>query len=458
MIEPSLLLERLIWTCVQGSILLALVWFITSRAAFSHPRLRSILWSIAFLHLIIGLAVSLPLPILPEANTGTLIISKLEGQPSDTLLMQNQPTASADREKGGLPSWLMLLWVVGALTSVTLLTYREFRFKRGMQSASIAEPSLNSLVEKIAHQVGLRRTPKIIVSEEIKTPCVSGVIQPVICWPQSLIGSLDQAREEAILVHEMTHIKHGDLIVGWLAAFSGCLFFFNPLVWLSRCAFASQSELLCDREVLRITNIGRKAYCELLIHVACKRPYPPSTVYSVTREFKSLSQRIENMNSRSIKSRGAASISLVSATVLALLVAIPISATPRKATTKPDDSVIMVPQDAISPVSPISAEEVPTIILDPDQLVNIEMVGSNEPRDLVLDQTLTLSYSDIQAGALLKIASDKLGVKVDPGVIDGLHITAKFDKISLRTLLDVLSKSTGVKWTHVSEREFRFEG
>lgn len=183
------------------------------------------------------------------------------------------PTAAALAAEPGQP-WidpvaaLLVPWAAGfgvlmlrLITGVVLLHRRTGR----------AEPVSDSRwLAALARVVEGGRSPTLLTSPRIASPLSWGWRPAVILLDP---GSLDQpGRADAVLAHEMGHVRHGDWPFLMASQVLLALFWFNPLVWLLRRELARQSEQAAD--AWAAGRIGRADYASALVAMAARnRPH-----------------------------------------------------------------------------------------------------------------------------------------------------------------------------------------
>jgi beta-lactamase regulating signal transducer with metallopeptidase domain len=130
---------------------------------------------------------------------------------------------------------------------------------------------------QLARRMGIQRCVQLLQSVRVQTPLTIGFLKPVILLPASLLTHLTPAETEAVLLHELAHIKRRDYLVNLLQRFVETIFFFNPAVlWLSE-RIQQEREHCCDD--LAIASSGsRKNYLQAL--VSCQE-YRNSLAYAM---------------------------------------------------------------------------------------------------------------------------------------------------------------------------------
>jgi Zn-dependent protease with chaperone function len=131
----------------------------------------------------------------------------------------------------------------------------------------IADGATVEMFRRNARRMGLRVVPLLAFCQRISVPVVIGVLRPMILLPTSLASGLTLTQLEAVLLHELAHIRRFDLIVNVLQRLVEALLFFHPAVWWVSHRISFEREIACDDVVLYL-NHGRVQYAEALLNVA----------------------------------------------------------------------------------------------------------------------------------------------------------------------------------------------
>lgn len=118
-----------------------------------------------------------------------------------------------------------------------------------------------------AHQMGIKRPVSIWFSEKIITPLTYGFLRPVILFPISLVNHLSVKEVEALIIHELSHIKEKDFLYNWVILFCGVFYFFNPFILLICKNVKLERESHCDEMVIN-RNYAHLLYAEALLKTA----------------------------------------------------------------------------------------------------------------------------------------------------------------------------------------------
>jgi bla regulator protein BlaR1 len=119
-------------------------------------------------------------------------------------------------------------------------------------------------VKLLGGQLGIRQTVKLVESGLVRVPIVIGHLRPIIFIPLGLINQLPAGEMEAVLLHELAHIRRYDYVVNFLQQIAECLFFFNPgLLWISS-LLREERENCCDDIAIARTR-DRVAFVRALV-------------------------------------------------------------------------------------------------------------------------------------------------------------------------------------------------
>ena len=125
---------------------------------------------------------------------------------------------------------------------------------------------LATLTERIAGDLKIRRSVKLIFSSEVLTPMTSGIWDPKIVLPESA-RAWPRNTLEMSLTHELAHVKRRDTLWYLVGSLAAALYWFNPLVWWCRKRLVAESEFVCDDYVLLLGGEAT-VYAEELLSIA----------------------------------------------------------------------------------------------------------------------------------------------------------------------------------------------
>ncbi|MDR6967259.1 beta-lactamase regulating signal transducer with metallopeptidase domain [Flavobacterium arsenatis] len=113
-------------------------------------------------------------------------------------------------------------------------------------------------LEALSQNIRLNKTIVLLESQLVKVPSVTGFFKPIILLPIGMLSQLPQDQVEAILLHELAHIRRKDYFVNLLQSFVEIVFFFNPgVLWLSS-LIKEERENCCDDIAVSVTKCKAK--------------------------------------------------------------------------------------------------------------------------------------------------------------------------------------------------------
>ncbi len=131
--------------------------------------------------------------------------------------------------------------------------FRQYYFSRQLINSGLQKvnPELRLFLEQMAQRFVITKKIRIGLSELINTPLTVGFWKPVILLPVAAINHLSIKQTEAIILHELNHIKQNDYLVNLLIACLDILLFFNPFSRLLTGILMKERENSCDDLVLQ---------------------------------------------------------------------------------------------------------------------------------------------------------------------------------------------------------------
>jgi|GEM_PF-2623491 len=203
-------------------------------------------------------------------------------------------------------SWqglVFLAWLVVVVAMGLLLLQRAFFVRQLVAQARQAKGLLVDSLEFCRRQMGVKTKIELKVSSSATSPAVCGLFRPVILLPANLAPSLGSRHLRAVLMHELAHIKRGDLWVNLLQTLLQIVYFYNLLLWVANAVIRRVREQAVDEMVL--VAMGEKArwYPETLVSVAklaFERPVLSLRLIGVVESKNALKGRIKRILNRSI--------------------------------------------------------------------------------------------------------------------------------------------------------------
>jgi len=134
-------------------------------------------------------------------------------------------------------------------------------------STPVDDESLLAMVERQAKKLGMRIAPVVAMCEQISVPLVVGVLKPMILLPATLASGLSPEQLQALITHELAHIRRYDMAVNLLLRFIEAVLFFHPAVWYVSRRISIERENAADDMVLA-AGWRRANYADALVRMA----------------------------------------------------------------------------------------------------------------------------------------------------------------------------------------------
>ena len=171
--------------------------------------------------------------------------------------------------------------------------YLQLRFvsTNGLLKAPV---DIRIFTTNTALHLGIKKKVQVWLSEHIDVPSVTGFIKPIILLPVAVINHLSIGQVNAILLHELAHIKRNDFLLNFIQSIIALLLFFNPFVyWLNGIA-NKERENCCDDWVLNF-RYNQLEYAKALLVLEEQRHRQLVLALSATNNKKILLRRIKRL-------------------------------------------------------------------------------------------------------------------------------------------------------------------
>ncbi len=244
---------------------------------WAWPQVRYAIWALVFIKLIIPPTWQMPTsivswiqPRVEEQISIQIQTSEDSIRNSQALLLQNTENASMAIEKATWQTFAFSGWISGVVIFPFMLLRKIRRFRKWhqIQNSRSAPRWLNDLIIKTARHLKLKRVPSVIFSKDAKTPAVYGLFRPVLLLPHGYLDQLSQEQAEHVLMHELCHLKRGDLLIHWLCIVLQIIYWFNPLIIWTRRQMRHVCEICCDLSVANILREKTAKYRDTLLRSA----------------------------------------------------------------------------------------------------------------------------------------------------------------------------------------------
>ena len=160
------------------------------------------------------------------------------------------------------------------------------------RGTSPVSESVASMFNALVDRVGASRSVRLLESSLVQVPTVLGAIRPVILLPATAVTGLSTSQLEAILAHELAHVRRHDYLVNLLQTAIETLLFYHPVVWWVSRRIRDERENCCD-DVASAVCGDRIEYAQALVRMDEIRGTTPQLAVAATGG--SLLQRVRRL-------------------------------------------------------------------------------------------------------------------------------------------------------------------
>lgn len=166
-----------------------------------------------------------------------------------------------------LPALLAAVWFSGFLV-VLFLWYASWRqitaAKR--EAVPLREGREVEALRRMERVGRIRKRVEMLLSRASLEPGIFGIARPVLLWPEQISERLGEAHLEAILAHELWHVRRRDNLAAAIHMVVEAIFWFHPMVWWLGARLVEERERACDEEVLELGS-ERQVYAESILKI-----------------------------------------------------------------------------------------------------------------------------------------------------------------------------------------------
>ncbi len=192
-----------------------------------------------------------------------------------------RPTAAVPRgagEYGDAPTTagemsLGVVWLIGSILVMARVGWNTallVQFRRTHPEA--ADHRLQERVSRLSRQLAMRRQPELLVSDRLPLPVAFGIWRPTIVFPASFAAEFSTAQQDAMLAHELAHLRSRDPAWRLVANFICAALWWHPLVWYARRRFHAACESAADQASLLVPD-GPEILADCLVRLGKRLSY-----------------------------------------------------------------------------------------------------------------------------------------------------------------------------------------
>ena len=188
---------------------------------------------------------------IAASQLGVMHASVVKNLPMVAPMVESSEIWIAGNARHLLP-WIDGMWLVGVLLLALRAAGGWYELQRVRRCARLAIPvEVEASFQRVLKQLRMGRKIALRISDEVISPMAMGVWRAAVILPVSALMQLAPAQLEAVLAHELAHIRRWDYLYNLLQTTVECLLFFHPAVWwVSRCT-RDLREACCDEVAAR---------------------------------------------------------------------------------------------------------------------------------------------------------------------------------------------------------------
>jgi len=248
----------------------------------NHAQARYWLWLAASVKFLIPFSLLVNLGSLlapshasPAANGGFYVAVEAISQPFSApalampAIAQVAPAADSTSLLHWLPATMVAAWLCGFAVVLCVWCVRWRRVSAALRESSpLLEGREAAALRRLERVAGTGKPIDIVLSRVSLEPGIFGIARPVLIWPEGVSKHLEDAHLEAILAHEVWHVRRRDNFWSAIHMLVEAFFWFHPLVWWLGARILEERERACDEQVVAMGS-ARQVYAESILKV-CK--------------------------------------------------------------------------------------------------------------------------------------------------------------------------------------------
>jgi len=213
-------------------------------------------------------------------------------------------------------TWIVFAWFTGVFClSLRLVVGWKIAQSLVRTATNSVPKNTRSVFDRLIARIPMRRVVRLLTSDRVPTAVVIGWLRPVILLPLAAATGLTFEQLEAILAHELAHIRRHDFAVNVLQCCTECLLFYHPAVWWMSSEIRREREHCCDDLAISICG-DRVIYASALVELESARGKP---MLAMAASGSDLARRIRRIFGQDAASAGWKDAAWTAVLVLALL-------------------------------------------------------------------------------------------------------------------------------------------
>ncbi len=282
---PDVLVEKLGWILLHSLWQGVLIGLLTAAGLYLLRHLcANIRYIVAFTALILMLVIPV-LTVCCGNNNTTLGLDSMQiraSQQSAPIEHDRDHRSAGKFRQAARPESRMELWIRRLDRSLPVITgcwavglmlvslwhgVGYWRVRRWIRQGTFElDVYRRGQFQVLLQRAGIRQIVRIMQTHCLDVPAVVGAIKPVVLIPASLLTGMDREALEAIVLHEMIHIRRYDYLMNIVQTVIETLMFYHPMIWWLSGTIRQEREHCCDDVAVRILG-DEVVYVKSLVHL-----------------------------------------------------------------------------------------------------------------------------------------------------------------------------------------------
>ncbi len=169
------------------------------------------------------------------------------------------PRSALAQHLSAAPPWVAAAWLLGVIVlsgRLLLGVAGAYRWRRRLEPLP---GHLTDAVAALSERMGLRGFARVFISPLAAQPMVAGYLRPMVLLPAAMLTGLPPEMLEAVIAHELAHIRRLDVWVNLFQRLVETMLFYHPAIWWLSRRLRSEREFCCDDLAVAATG-GRLTY------------------------------------------------------------------------------------------------------------------------------------------------------------------------------------------------------
>jgi bla regulator protein BlaR1 len=255
----------MIWTAIanhlwQSTLFLLAAAALTLLLRKNQARIRYAVWLAASLKFLLPFSLLIALGghlAKPHHVASTPVYSTIQ-QVTQPFSKTAHPASLVEARVPIVPRWeqtVMLLWLFGAAAVFTRWCQEWRQISTTLAEAQpLHQGDEVRALREAEQRAGIQKPVPLLLSRSSLEPGIFGIRHPVLLWPAEISGRLQAEHVEAIVAHEVCHLRRRDNLTAAFHMIVEAIFWFHPLVWWLGVRLVAERERACDEHVLALGN------------------------------------------------------------------------------------------------------------------------------------------------------------------------------------------------------------